>query len=55
MVQCKDMHFASFLSGGFTNMAVINSLERKLAKHISVQWCAGRKTNVLALIVIQKM
>jgi hypothetical protein len=29
--------FASFLSGGFTTMAVINPLERKLAKRTSVQ------------------
>ena len=30
------VHFASFLSGGFTTMAVINPPERKLAKCISV-------------------
>ena len=30
------MHFASFLSGGFTTMAVINPPERKLAKRTSV-------------------
>ena len=35
-VQCTDVHFASFLSGGFTTMAVINQLERKLAKRTSV-------------------
>jgi hypothetical protein len=29
--------FVSFLSGGFTTMAVMNSLERKLAKRTSVQ------------------
>ena len=31
-----EMHFASFLSGGFTTMAVINTPERKLDKHTSV-------------------
>jgi hypothetical protein len=30
--------FASFLSGGFTTMAVINPPEKKLAEHISVEW-----------------
>ena len=32
------VRFASFLSGGFTIMAVINPPERKLAKRTSVQW-----------------
>ena len=32
------MRFASFLSGGFTTVAVINPPERKLAKRTSVQW-----------------
>ena len=36
--QCTEMRFASFLSGGFTAMIVINPPERKLAKRISVQW-----------------
>ena len=30
-VQCTEVRFASFLSGGFTTMAVINQPERKLA------------------------
>ena len=33
---CIEVRFASFLSGGFTTMAVINPLERKLAKRTSV-------------------
>ena len=37
--QCTEVRFACFLSGGFTNMAVINPPERKLAKRTSVQ-CA---------------
>jgi hypothetical protein len=32
------LRFASFLSGGFTHMAVINLPERKLAKRTSVQY-----------------
>jgi hypothetical protein len=32
------VHFASFLSGGFTTMAVMNPPEKKLEKRISVQW-----------------
>ena len=30
--QCTEVRFASFLSGGFTTIAVINPPERKLAK-----------------------
>ena len=36
-IKCTEVHFASFLSGGFTAMAVMNPLERLLAKHTSVQ------------------
>ena len=36
--QCTEVRFASFFSGGFTTMAVINPPERKLAKRISVHW-----------------
>ena len=35
--QCKEVRFASFLSGEFTTMPVINPPERKLEKCISVQ------------------
>ena len=37
VAQSTEVHFASFLSCGFTTMAVINPLERKLAKRTSVQ------------------
>ena len=33
-----EVHFASFLSGGFTTMAVINPPEKNLANRTSVQW-----------------
>ena len=33
---CTEMRFASFLSGGFTTIAVINPPEKKLAKRTSV-------------------
>ena len=36
--QFTEGGFASFLSGEFTNMAVINPPERKLAKRISLQF-----------------
>ena len=36
--QCTKVRFASFLSGGFTTMAVIDSPERKLEKPTSVKW-----------------
>ena len=35
---CTEVRFASFLSSGFTTMAVINPLEKKLAKRTSVPW-----------------
>ena len=36
--QCKELHFASLLSGGFTTMAIINPPEKKLTNRTSVQW-----------------
>ena len=36
MYHCTEMRFASFLSGGFTTMAVINPPERKLERRTSV-------------------
>ena len=39
--QYTEVRFASFLSGGFPTMAVINPPERKLAKRISVQYLAN--------------
>jgi hypothetical protein len=33
---CIEVRFDSYLSGGFTTMAVINPPEKKLAKHTSV-------------------
>jgi hypothetical protein len=35
-VDCTEVSFASFLSGGSTSMAVINLPEKKLAKRTSV-------------------
>ena len=37
-LHCTEVRFDSFLSGGSTTMAVINSPERKLAKRTFVQW-----------------
>ena len=34
---CTEVHFSSFLSGGFTTMSLINPPERKLAKRTSVR------------------
>ena len=34
-----EVRFASFLSGGFTTMVVINQLEKRLAKRTSVHPC----------------
>ena len=35
-VHCTEVCFVSFLSGGFTTLAVTNPPEMKLAKHTSV-------------------
>ena len=42
---CTEVRFASFLSGGFTTIAVINPPERKLSKRTSVHWLAKLKVN----------
>ena len=39
-LHCREVIFASFLSGGFATEAVINPPERKLAKRTTVH-CAG--------------
>ena len=36
--ECTEVRFASFLSGGFIIVIVVNPPERKLAKHTSVEW-----------------
>ena len=38
VLQCTEVHFVSFFSGGFINAIVVNPPERKLAKRTSVQW-----------------
>ena len=43
------MHFASFLSGGFTTMAVINPPEKKLAKCTSVHLTENWQFNLCGL------
>ena len=48
--ECTEVRFASFLSGGFTTMEVINPPEKKLSKPISVEWC---KVVEVGLIVSQ--
>ena len=35
---CTEVRIASFLSGGFTTMTVINPPEKKLAKRTYVHW-----------------
>ena len=35
---CTEVRFTSFFSGGFITAIVVNPPERRLAKHISVQW-----------------
>ena len=38
---CTEMHFASFLFGGFITAIVVNPPENKLAKRTSVHWELG--------------
>ena len=55
LYHCTEVRFACFLSGGFTNTAVINPPERKLAKRTSVQcselsgWKAKSSLNCCAM------
>ena len=37
-IHSTEVRFASFLSGGFTTMAVMNPPEKKLEKRTSVDW-----------------
>ena len=37
-LQCSEVRFASFLSGGFITAIVVSPPESKLAKRTSVQW-----------------
>ena len=50
IAQCTEVHFAIFLSRGFTTTAVINLLERKLAKRTSVQWSNFDPTGVVLFL-----
>ena len=43
-LQCTEVGFARFLSGGFITAIVVNQPERKLAKRKTVQWCTGQKS-----------
>ena len=38
ILQCTEVHFAHFLSGGFITGIVVNPPERRLAKRTSVHW-----------------
>ena len=44
--QCTEVRFASFLSGGFTTMVVINPPERKLAKRTLCSVCPNTKNEM---------
>ena len=43
--KCTEVLFASFLSGGFTAMAVINPPVRKKVNCISVNWFGEKGTS----------
>ena len=46
-LQCTEVRFASFLSGGFIT---VNSPERKLEKHTSVNWFNGSLGRVICTV-----
>ena len=48
------MRFASFQSGGFITVIVVNQLESKLAKCTSVQWIADLALGHIKLKVLIK-
>ena len=62
IVQCTEVRFASFLSGGVITAIVVNPTERKLAKRTSVQ-CSNlnaqpeiqilRKPNTVCLLFLR--
>ena len=45
--QCTKMRFASFQSGGFITVIVVNPPESKLAKRTSVQWAGWDAKDLL--------
>ena len=54
--QWTEVRFASFLSGRFTTMAVINPPESELAKHTSVQWhkMSEKNTHIYFFLLLIK-
>ena len=46
IVDCTEVRFASFLSSELITAIVVNSPERKLAKHTSVDWSTARDFTV---------
>ena len=54
VAECKEVSFGSFLSGGFIT-ATENPLERKLAKHTSMEWTeVGFTVQVFSLTINKK-
>jgi hypothetical protein len=52
--QYTEVHFASFLSGGFTTMTVMNPPERRLAKRTSVCNTSIESIDMQLLAVLYK-
>ena len=47
---CTEVRFATFFSGGFTTIAVINPPERKLEKRTTVHWyVSSNQLNLIGL------
>jgi hypothetical protein len=53
IAQCTEMRFASFLSGVFTSMAVINPPESKLAKCSDLDGSVLSKNQNRQLLILQ--
>ena len=50
--QCTEVRIASFLSGGFATIPVLNPPERKLAKRTSVHWIIFKTLQIISSGII---
>ena len=53
IVQCTEVHFASFLSGSIYHCHSIESTGKETGKmHLCVQWCNGRNIDSIGLRIL---
>ena len=51
-MQCTEVRFSSFFSGGFITAIVVNPPERQLAKRTSVHCTAAKLPKYVAALVV---